>query len=120
MVNVMQKSVLTLLALLIAPSAFAHAFLVRALPAVGSTVSAAPSVLTLFYTEKVEPHFSQVQVLDAKGDRLPVGALHTTGDGRTVTIGLPKLSAGKYTVVWHVTSVDTHKTQGRFAFSVGP
>ncbi|MGA3399614.1 MAG: copper resistance protein CopC [Acetobacteraceae bacterium] len=31
-----------------------------------------------------------------------------------------KLPAGQYTVIWHVTSVDTHKTEGRFTFSVAP
>jgi methionine-rich copper-binding protein CopC len=29
------------------------------------------------------------------------------------------LAPGNYTVKWHVTSVDTHKTQGSFSFTVG-
>jgi methionine-rich copper-binding protein CopC len=29
------------------------------------------------------------------------------------------LAPGNYTVTWHVTSVDAHKTQGSFSFTVG-
>jgi hypothetical protein len=35
-------------------------------------------------------------------------------------VGLPKLGAGVYTVIWHATSVDAHKTEGRFTFTVKP
>ena len=31
---------------------------------------------------------------------------------------LPKLTPGTYTVNWHVTSVDTHKTEGNYKFTV--
>jgi len=30
------------------------------------------------------------------------------------------LPPGIYTVIWHVTSIDTHKTEGRYQFTVGP
>jgi methionine-rich copper-binding protein CopC len=33
-------------------------------------------------------------------------------------VPVKKLAAGTYTVIWHVTSVDTHKTQGKFQFTV--
>ncbi len=49
-------------ACLVAPSAWAHAFLDRASPPVGSEVSGSPSSLTLTYTEAVEPLFSSVQI----------------------------------------------------------
>ena len=31
-----------------------------------------------------------------------------------------KLPPGRYSVIWHVTSVDTHKTEGQFSFSISP
>ncbi len=37
-----------------------------------------------------------------------------------LVVALPKLPNGVYTVVWHVTSVDTHKTEGRYQFTIGP
>jgi methionine-rich copper-binding protein CopC len=35
-----------------------------------------------------------------------------------LTVSLPELKPGKYKVVWHVVSVDTHVTTGDFAFEV--
>jgi copper resistance protein C len=37
-----------------------------------------------------------------------------------LAVALPRLGAGAYTVIWHVTSVDTHKTEGRYQFTIGP
>jgi len=104
----------------IAPPALAHASLDRAVPAVGSTVTVAPTALRLRFTEAVVAHFSTVQVLDARGHAVAAGAPSATDDGRTLVVGLPKLAPGAYTVVWHVTAEDTHKTEGRFGFSIAP
>jgi methionine-rich copper-binding protein CopC len=98
----------------------AHAFLERASPPVGSTVPASPAELALTFTEAVEPRFSSVAVLDPRGGRIDTGQPRTAGNGRQLIVSLPKLAPGTYTVNWHVTSVDTHKTEGRFQFTVAP
>ncbi len=99
--------------------AFAHAFLDSALPRVGSTISAAPSEVLLTFTQGVEPDFSRIEVQDASGARVDEGAPHTAaGDPTKFAVPVKKLAPGTYTVIWHVTSVDTHKTQGRFQFTV--
>ncbi|HEY5429297.1 MAG TPA: copper resistance CopC family protein [Solirubrobacteraceae bacterium] len=108
------------LAVGLAPSAFAHAFLERAVPAAGSTVAAAPASLRLRYTEAVVPHFCIVQVLDAGGHPVAAGPPRAVEDNRTLLVDLPNLAPGTYTVVWHVTAEDTHKTEGRFRFSIAP
>jgi len=60
-------------------------------------------------------------VQDANGARVDDGTAHSAGnDGKDLAVGLNKLAPGKYTVIWHVTSVDTHKTEGRFDFTVAP
>ena len=41
-------------------------------------------------------------------------------DAKELIVSLPDLPAGTYKVVWHVLSVDTHKTQGDFKFTVQP
>lgn len=100
-------------------TAFAHAFLTRAVPSVGSTVPASPPTLTLLFTEGVVPRFSRVQVLNAQDHPVKVGALHSAaGNDRQLVLGLPPLLPGRYAVVWHATAKDTHKTEGRFTFSV--
>jgi methionine-rich copper-binding protein CopC len=111
---------LTAAAWLISPAAFAHAFLDRSSPAVGSTVSGSPPALNLTYTEPVEPLFSTVQVTDAGGNRMEAGKPVPQDDGRVLQVPLKQLPPGVYTVEWHVTSVDTHKTQGHFTFTVKP
>ena len=105
---------------LIGQAAFAHAFLDRASPAVGSEVSGSPSTLNLTYTEPVEPLFSTVQVTDASGARVDEGKTTPQDDGRILSVKLKTLPPGVYAVEWHVTSVDTHKTEGHFTFTVKP
>jgi methionine-rich copper-binding protein CopC len=99
-------------------AAFAHAFLERAAPAVGSEVSGSPQSVALTYTEPVEPLFSAIQVTDASGTRVDTGKPAAADRGRVLSVNLKPLPPGVYTVEWHVTSVDTHKTEGHFTFSV--
>jgi methionine-rich copper-binding protein CopC len=114
------RIVLTAVACLIGPAAFAHAVLDHASPAVGSQVSGSPPALNLTYTEPAEPLFSTLHVTDATGARVDEGK-PTTQDGRHVlSVKLKPLSPGVYAVQWHVTSQDTHSTEGHFSFTVKP
>jgi len=112
--------VLTAAACLIGQVAFAHAFLDRASPPVGSEVAGSPPALNLTYTEPVEPLFSTVHVTDATGARVDEGKPTPLDDGRILSVKLKPLPPGIYAVEWHVTSVDTHKTEGHFTFIVKP
>jgi methionine-rich copper-binding protein CopC len=105
-------------ACLMCQAAFAHAFLDRASPAVGSEVTGSPQSLDLTYTEPVEPAFSSIQVTDGSGARMDQGAPVSRDDGHVLAVGLKPLAPGTYAVEWHVTSVDTHKTEGHFNFTV--
>jgi len=69
-----RAAILSLLAFLAAAGgAQAHAFLDHAEPRVGSTVSAAPSVVSLWFTQNIEHAFTTVEVLDSSGTRVSVG-----------------------------------------------
>jgi copper resistance protein C len=116
----MRIVVLAAAACVIAQAAAAHAFLDRASPAVGSEVSVAPPALALTYTEPVEPLFSSVQVTGANGVRVDDGKPVAEDGGRVLSVKLKPLLPGVYAVEWHVTSVDTHKTEGHFTFTVKP
>jgi methionine-rich copper-binding protein CopC len=98
-------------------AAHAHAFLEHASPLVGSTVAAAPREVSLTFTQNLEAGFSSVQVTDGNGARVDQGKPQVSGN--TMRVGLKSLSAGTYRVRWHALSVDTHKTEGSFTFSVG-
>jgi len=104
-----------------AGAAHAHAHLRSAAPAVDGTVQASPPEVAITYTEGVEPRFSTIEVQDPAGRRVDKGNAHTApGDNKVFSVGLPQLAPGTYTVTWHVTAVDTHKTEGKFQFTVKP
>ncbi|MEJ1978863.1 MAG: copper resistance protein CopC [Acetobacteraceae bacterium] len=48
------------------------------------------------------------------------GALRTDADAVHLVLGLPALPPGLYKVIWHATSVDTHRTEGSYSFTVAP
>lgn len=108
--------------LLIMPSvAFAHAQLRQADPPVGAMVHSPPTQVELTFSEAVEPRFSSVAITDAAGVQIDKRELHAMpGDAKHVAVSLGALSPGIYTVTWHATSVDTHKTEGTFTFTVAP
>lgn len=105
-----------LVAALCATGAQAHAFLDHASPAVGGTVQTAPSELTLWFTQNLEPAFTTVEVLDSSGARVDDGKPQISAN--VMRVGLKPLPPGSYSVHWHALSVDTHTTQGSFSFTV--
>jgi hypothetical protein len=96
--------------------AAAHAFLDHADPKVGSVVHEAPTQLTVWMTEGLEPAFSKLQVFSANGAE--VDKKDTKVNGATMTVSLPKLPPGRYKVSWQVLAVDTHRTSGTFDFTI--
>jgi methionine-rich copper-binding protein CopC len=95
----------------------AHAMLDHASPAVGTSVSASPGVIRMWFTEALEPHFSGAEVTGPSGNRVGGGA---SVSGNQLSVSVPHLAPGTYRVHWHVVSVDTHKTEGSFTFDVRP
>jgi copper resistance protein C len=108
------------LGLAVASVAAGHAFLDRSEPRVGSRVRTPPAQVTLWFTERLEPAYSSVEVLDEAGQRVDKADGAVSGDGRQLRASLTPLSPGTYRVRWRVLSVDTHVTEGDFAFHVGP
>ncbi len=117
-------SIVTLAVSLLAFSAgqaFAHAHLVTAEPAVDGSVAAPPTQVVINFTEGVEPKFSDIEVRNASDQRVDNADPHTAAtDVKRLIVSLKPLSPGTYTVTWHATAVDTHKTDGTFHFTVHP
>jgi copper resistance protein C len=97
--------------------AYAHAFLDHAAPPVNGTVQTAPQQLTLWFTQNLETAFSTVQVTGPNGARIDQGKAQISGN--TMRIAIKSAGPGTYHVHWHALSVDTHTTQGNYAFHVG-
>ena len=100
---------------------YAHAHLDHAVPAVGSTAKPAPTEVVIFFSEALEPKFSSIEVRDAQGVAVQAGkATLTPGNTARLWVALKPLAPGTYKVIWRVLSVDTHRSQGDFTFTVSP
>jgi len=107
---------------LVAGAAFAHAMLVKAVPAVGGKVASSPAEIRISFSEAIEPRFSGIEVKANNGAPVEMGpAAIDPNDRATLVVPVKaKLQPGTYKVSWHVVSADTHKTRGSFSFEVGP
>ena len=104
-----------------AEEVYAHANLARSAPAPNSTLDGPPNQVVVWFTEPVEPDFSEIQVLDAQGDRVDRDdSIVDRNDPTAVSVTLGPLPNGTYTVAWkNVSTVDGHRVRGSFVFSVG-
>ena len=80
-----------------APSVSAHADVVSATPAQGSTVTEAVSRVVVTYSEVLDPD-SRLGILDSSGNRIAVGMPDPADDHRMVATLDPALASGTYTV----------------------
>jgi len=99
---------------------FAHAYPDHAEPKVGSTVSAAPSIVRIWFDSDLEPLFSTIMVHAAKDNTMV-----DKGDGRVdphdptlLEVSVPSLPPGAYIVLWSVVARDGHRTSGNFTFTI--
>jgi copper resistance protein C len=118
----MSRIIASLAFAVVASTAFAHALLQKAVPAVGGTVAASPAEIRLKFSEGVEPRFSGIALATEAGVAQPTGqpAVDPADDSVLIVKIGQALKPGVYTVTWHAVSVDTHRTQGGFNFTVAP
>jgi methionine-rich copper-binding protein CopC len=112
---------LMLLALLLAvpTSGWAHAYLVKSSPARRAVLSNPPSRVVLWFNERLEAQFSQLSVWSREGEQVDSGdTLVGPDDPKKLSVGVPPLPAGAYSVKFRVLSVDGHVVEAEFPFSV--
>ena len=108
-----------LVALVAAPSAWAHASLDSSAPSNDEVLARAPRQVVLKFSEPVETAFGSVRVYDGSARRVDDGRT-TRPDPNAVAVGLPSdLPRGTYTVAWRVVSADSHPVSGAFVFHIG-
>jgi copper resistance protein C len=102
-------------------AALSHAFLKEAVPLVGGTVPASPNEIRLTFTEAIEPRFSGINLISGDGRKIATRpAVVDPANDSQLVVALPRLAPGRYRVQWHVVSVDTHRTEGEYGFTVEP
>jgi methionine-rich copper-binding protein CopC len=107
------------LALLLPAAGWSHAYLVRSVPAARTTVARAPERVQVWFNERLEPAYSRLSVWGRDGKRVDAADVAVAVDEPTrLSVGVPALPAGGYTVKYRVLSVDGHVVEGEFAFTV--
>jgi hypothetical protein len=99
----------------------AHAVLVKSTPARRAVMHTSPPRVELVFNERLEPAYSTLSVWSAANARIDDGKV-TVGpdDPRRLSIALPALVPGAYTVRFRVLSVDGHIVEGTVPFEVRP
>jgi methionine-rich copper-binding protein CopC len=106
------------LMLTVVPSAFAHARPKTMVPAPDST-GPAPRKISITFSEAVEPKFSSIKLTNIEGKQADAEtSAPVPGDPTTITLSARTLPAGTYVVHWVDVSVDGHRLQGSYQFTV--
>ncbi|HEX2305190.1 MAG TPA: copper resistance CopC family protein, partial [Nitrososphaeraceae archaeon] len=102
-------------------TSFGHAFVLNSTPSQSQSISASPQQVNVFFSEPVDLRFSHLKVLDSSGKQVDKGDVHhLQNDESTLTVSLPILKDGTYTVSTNVLSqIDGHVTDNAFVFAVG-
>ena len=99
--------------------ALAHSELRQAQPAPDSKLKTPPSEVKLTFTERLEPAYSNVRVVDAHGAEVDRQDAHVDPvDPLLLRASLKPLDPGEYIVNWRVLSLDPHMSEGHFSFQV--
>lgn len=111
---------LLLVCTLCSRAAHAHANLLVTTPTNMSVVETTPERVLLDFSEPLEADLIELKLYDwdAREIDLPPPTL-SKGNASQMTVELPTLQAGTYTVIWGVVSEDGHPVKGSFVFSVG-
>jgi copper transport protein len=94
----------------------AHAQLLQSDPSPDAVLQAAPSAVTLIFTEPVTPAGAGIKVFSPSGRQVAAPAV---ARGAVMTAIVTTTETGTFIVSWQVLAADTHPSRGAFAFVVG-
>lgn len=102
-------------------STSAHAYIIKSTPMENETLAHSPSLVSLEFSETIQPKFDSLTVINSLGQRVDVSEV--TIDKKNPNIleanvqsALPN---GAYTIAWKVVSADGHPVEGTIPFRIG-
>jgi len=112
--------IVILIVLLLLPiSGWTHAVLMKSSPARRAVLTRPPARVQLWFNERLEAQFSTLSVWDATGQHVDIKDMQVDpDDGKKLSVGLPDLTPGVYTVKFRVLSVDGHIVESEYPFTV--
>jgi methionine-rich copper-binding protein CopC len=108
---------ITAVGLTFASQVYAHAHLLRSIPANHSTLSNPPTAVTLEFQEAVQLTALAIQKGDATVQKI---APLVSTSSKTFTSPLPVVDAGHYVITWRARSADGHVMSNTIEFTVSP
>lgn len=109
----------SLLAALVPVPARAHAVLVKSLPARRAVLLHPVERVRLWFNERLEPAYSVVSVWSDRERQVDLRDVEVgLDDPKQLSVGLPPLPPGRYTVRFRVLSVDGHVVEGSWSFTL--
>jgi len=101
----------------------AHGVQVASDPAPNAQLAETPELITISFSEPIEPSVSSIQLWDQSAQPVALGELVFGDDPKQMGVRVPgDLPSGIYTVVWrNLSTVDGHTWAGSYAFiMLGP
>jgi methionine-rich copper-binding protein CopC len=113
------RSSLLILLLMVPVTSWGHAYLVKSSPARRAVLSNPPTRVVLWFNERLEAQFSQLSVWNAEGQQVDGSDVQVgPDDSKRLSVSIPTLPAGRYTVKYRVLSVDSHIVEAEFPFTI--
>jgi copper resistance protein C len=113
------RSTLLILLLMVPVTGWGHAYLVKSSPARRAVLSNPPARVVLWFNERLEAQFSQLSVWNAEGQQVDGSDVQVgPDDSKRLSVSVPTLPAGRYTVKYRVLSVDGHIVEAEFPFTI--
>lgn len=102
-----------------ASPARAHAKIASSEPAPDSALQVAPKAIRLHFNEAIEPAFSKIALVDSQQLALVLPkVVLDKDDPTTMSVAVPALASGTYSVRWTALTHDGHKVKGQYSFTV--
>ena len=100
---------------------YAHGELRKSAPANGAVLHAAPRVIRLTFNQPPQLAFTRVELVGPDSERVALSPLRVAASDSTEVVVADvagPLRAGRYRILWQITSTDGHPVRGVVAFSI--
>lgn len=106
--------------LLLAPAiGWTYVYLLKSAPAHGAVLSRAPARVQLWFRERLGTQFFRLSVWNHEGKQVDIGDVRVgPDDPKQLSVGVPTLAPGAYTVKSLILSEDGYVVESQFSFTV--
>ncbi len=99
--------------------ASAHVYILECNPDQDAVLDAPPEKITITFVGSVEPFFSKIEVFDSEEKKVSGKKTEFSEDDTVMEVALnTDLPTGEYTVKWSCMSLDGHKQNGEYTFTI--